>query len=1239
MAAEEKEEQVAVPDSGAVFTFGKSKFAENIPSKFWLKNDKPVSMSCGDEHTALITGNGKLYVFGCNNWGQLGLGAVNAMNKPTCVKALKSEKVILVACGRNHTLAYTAQGKLYAAGGNNEGQLGLGDMTERNSFQEVCFFTNRYKIKQLAAGSNTSAALTVDGKLFMWGDNCEGQIGQANETNVCAPQQVNIGKQVSWVSCGYYHSAFVTWTGELYTFGEPENGKLGLPPEHLKNHRVPQLVPGISGKVAMVSCGGGHTVALTESDVYTFGLGQFGQLGHGTFTFEVAVPRPVEQLRKQKIQYIACGENHTAVITGNGLLYTFGDGRHGKLGLGEEIFTNQFTPTLCSNFLKFTIHLVACGGCHMLVFAIPRLKGVEEFEEDLKDNCSDISNKTTAVTFLQRSLSARHRRKEREISPEHPHRLTRTLPPLEANVLNATIPVSSTIPPRLPSMNHLDSKAAKLNFTPGAEAGDLEAGTAKQRIETTESSSTDEESENESPHTGLGDTVDVLNMTHAMRLNPSNKSLTLSPIQKQKWKNSKHVSLRCDGKGGLKRNDLHNSWKGSKLIGISFEKHAVGSALELGRDVNLKDPNLSISIERLEATKKYVKTRLEQATAAGRFKFAARQTIEEQHESKQDLKICQMIRQDSFPTHFDKDERLAVKLKSKRNVNHNLNIKSERLSIVTTKNARADSTIFQHHKATNTLKQQCENKMRNESEKHVSNKTIFVKTQETNQKHEKHKLCKMDTPIKQMAKSMSSSNEKSKTDLKEYVPQSKPGKPISCVVIEEEQDENRSKEENRDTIGKIESDEEMESEGDSEANELGMCSREDESELEYANEGRIAGDDEIDGSLNTSRKDKFDESQEEEDDEKVEAEIEADIEDSEINESEKQSDEEKADCVDKSTDVEEGEIEDAEEEEGEGETEGEAEVGEGDDEEEWEDEAEEVNGERETEGKDSEGEMDVEEEDGEGETEGETESEEEEGEGETEGEEIEETEGEDEEGEGEMESEGEKESEEEGEGEMEGEEEEGEGEMEGEEEEGEGEMEGEEEEGEGEMEGEEEEGEGEMEGEEEEGEGEMEGEEEEEGEGEMEGEEEEGEGEMEGEEEEGEGEMEGEEEEGEGEMEGEEEEGEGEMEGEEEEGEGEMEGEEEGEGEMEGEEEEGEGEMEGEEEEGEGEMEGEEEDEIQSRKEQTEKQIKTESKSERVNTDVQRFRHKLHSKQHVKNGISNSEHFWNNILPHYLTLK
>uniref|UniRef100_A0ABI7VTV5 RCC1-like domain-containing protein n=1 Tax=Felis catus TaxID=9685 RepID=A0ABI7VTV5_FELCA len=518
-------------NSGAVFTFGKTRFAENIPSKFWFKNDIPTVLSCGDEHTAVVTGNKKLYMFGSNNWGQLGLGSKSTVSKPTCVKALKPEKVKFAACGRNHTLVSTEGGKVYAAGGNNEGQLGLGDTEERNTFHLISFFTSQHKIKQLSAGSNTSAALTEDGELFMWGDNSEGQIGLKDVTNVCVPQQVTVGKPISWISCGYYHSAFVTTEGELYTFGEPESGKLGLPNQLLCNHRMPQPVPGIPEKVVQVACGGGHTVVLTEKAVYTFGLGQFGQLGLGTFLFETSVPKVIEHVKDQKISSISCGENHTALITDIGLMYTFGDGRYGKLGLGLENFTNQFLPTLCSHFLRFIAQLVSCGGCHMLVFAVPRLGGTEEIElEEVKDACFHaeaslpLSNLNSG-NVLQTTLSARVRRREREKSPDS-FRITRTLPPLEG------IPVPPVCFSPIPFPFHMS--AINLPETMIPEDEDLmqpmEPDYFQDKMttekETDISSATDSES--------LGETTDVLNMTHMMSLNSNEKSLKLSPVQKQK---------------------------------------------------------------------------------------------------------------------------------------------------------------------------------------------------------------------------------------------------------------------------------------------------------------------------------------------------------------------------------------------------------------------------------------------------------------------------------------------------------------------------------------------------------------------------------------------------------------------------------------------------------------------------------------------------------------------------------
>uniref|UniRef100_A0A3Q3J378 X-linked retinitis pigmentosa GTPase regulator n=1 Tax=Monopterus albus TaxID=43700 RepID=A0A3Q3J378_MONAL len=494
MAGEAEDE---IPESGAVFTFGKSKFADNIPSKFWLKNDVPLKIACGDEHTALITKNGKLFVFGSNNWGQLGLGSKVTVNKPTRVKALKSEKVQLVACGRNHTLVCTAQGRVYASGGNGEGQLGLGDCEERTAFERVGFFDSHGPIIMLAAGSNTSAALMESGKLFMWGDNSEGQIGLGKEGHASSPQEVTVGRPVSWVSCGYYHSALVTTDGALYTFGERDSGKLGLGTEQLPGHRVPQLVKSIKEPVTQVACGGGHTVVLTDVSVYTFGLGQFGQLGHGTFIFESRLPRLVDHFRKGRVCQVACGENHTAVLTDGGLLYTFGDGRHGKLGLGEENFTNQFKPTLCSRFLKYKVQAARCGGCHMVVLAQPR-----------DPNCADVTLEEDDVTedFLEKPYVELLGDTER--SPDQLG--ARTLPAMMS--LQPLLPVTShTVLPELTHRKVLNGPHLH------GSAGSLSA------VE----SLTDTDSVKD-----LGETTDFLNMTHVMKMDPSDKTLTLSPVQK-----------------------------------------------------------------------------------------------------------------------------------------------------------------------------------------------------------------------------------------------------------------------------------------------------------------------------------------------------------------------------------------------------------------------------------------------------------------------------------------------------------------------------------------------------------------------------------------------------------------------------------------------------------------------------------------------------------------------------------
>ncbi|XP_059355840.1 X-linked retinitis pigmentosa GTPase regulator [Carassius carassius] len=371
------ETDTEIPETGAVFTFGKSKIANNVPSRLWLKNDIPVHISCGQSHSAFVTEQGRLFVFGNNNRGQLGLRTKGPVNKPTCVKVLKGEKAQFVACGTDHTLVSTSQGEIFAAGGNSDGQLGLGHCNDSVSFQRLHPFCDYVPIKLLSAGGHTSAALTEDGRLFLWGDNSVGQLGLGNESHALLPKELKLGQSLQWVSCGYRHSALVTENGDVFTFGESADGRLGLSAHQLANHSDPQRVESLHG-VLQVACGGKHTLALTENELYSFGRGEFGQLGLGTLMFLADTPVAVGHFRKGRVTHVTCGENHSALITDSGLLYTFGDGRHGKLGLGDENFTNQFSPTVCQRFFDYSVVTVACGSSHMLVFARPRQQESEE---------------------------------------------------------------------------------------------------------------------------------------------------------------------------------------------------------------------------------------------------------------------------------------------------------------------------------------------------------------------------------------------------------------------------------------------------------------------------------------------------------------------------------------------------------------------------------------------------------------------------------------------------------------------------------------------------------------------------------------------------------------------------------------------------------------------------------------------------------------------------------------------
>lgn len=476
-----------IPDSGAVFTFGNSKFGGHNADCFWLKNDTIISASCGDEHTAIVTKCGKLYVFGSNDWGQLGLGHTHQVSKPTCVKHLKASKVCNVACGRNHTIVSAADGRIFVCGNNSDSQLGLEDVDSTDVPLELNI-ENCENVKQIEAGADFSAVLTAGGLIYVWGSNSEGQLGLGTEVNqMNKPAPIRSIDQVRSIACGYYHMAAVTESGDLYTFGEDEYGKLGE--RHSSDNYVPSKVKmSTSVKALSVACGGSHTAFICVSgNLYTMGNGNHGELGHGENVLQVTKPMLIDRLQGHDIFNVSCGENFTCAVTKKGRLYTFGDGRNGKLAANDENFTNQFRPFRCGRFDRLRVSFAKCGGCHMVVHAhndinIQNIINMDSDDEDpmqtkignpnftIPKKPIDNDLEVDDTVSLYHSVSAREKRRQNRGSM-----LSQTLPPLKTLKPMELEEAARTLPKPTQERNTYSFNGLWSHKTPATEQLDTDA--------------------------------------------------------------------------------------------------------------------------------------------------------------------------------------------------------------------------------------------------------------------------------------------------------------------------------------------------------------------------------------------------------------------------------------------------------------------------------------------------------------------------------------------------------------------------------------------------------------------------------------------------------------------------------------------------------------------------------------------------------------------------------------------
>lgn len=326
------------------------------------------SVSCGHCHTLAVTNNG-IYAWGASQFGQLGLGKVLQCSNPELVTSLAQESIVDAVAGQYHSVALTADGRIFTWGWGVHGQLGHGNTDEKTTPSLVKALLG-VVVCHISAGYAHTLALSVDGVVYAFGCNVLGQLGTGDNVKSSVPTKVSLPEEITLISTGYFHNLAVSNANRLYIWGASPQ-VLRLQAQAQKKTRILEQQDANEKKSKAVDKGekgapsgaanlneetkeeslkhdgvqseSAQTETIT-SDIETQTRPETENAHFKNLNFDLIEENQAHlkpcvvdtSLVKGQINQISAGCHHNALITKDGSLYTWGRNLDGQIGNGTR---------------------------------------------------------------------------------------------------------------------------------------------------------------------------------------------------------------------------------------------------------------------------------------------------------------------------------------------------------------------------------------------------------------------------------------------------------------------------------------------------------------------------------------------------------------------------------------------------------------------------------------------------------------------------------------------------------------------------------------------------------------------------------------------------------------------------------------------------------------------------------------------------------------------------------------